>query len=119
MMNNTRFYPTLNGGCHLGHLFLALLNYRKAQELGGTFIVRSEFRLSYLPDGVTMGQVETWYNSYIEAFKFVGIEAEFMALLHDCAWVEVELKKHELLHGNGSCVSEKEPLVCQRNRATC
>jgi glutamyl/glutaminyl-tRNA synthetase len=98
-MNNTRFYPTLNGGCHLGHLFLALLNYHKAKELGGTFIVRSEFRLSYLPNGVTTGQVESWYNSYIGAFKFIGIEAEFMSLLHDCSWVETELKKHESLHG--------------------
>jgi hypothetical protein len=79
-----------------------LLNYHKAKELGGTFIVRSEFRLSYLPNGVTMGQVESWYNSYIDAFKFVGIEAEFMALLHDCTWVEGELKKHETLHGNNT-----------------
>ncbi|MDR2115377.1 MAG: hypothetical protein LBP87_03240 [Planctomycetaceae bacterium] len=99
-MNNTRFYPTLNGDCHLGHLLLALINYNKAKELGGTFIVRSEFRLSYLPNGVTMGQVEGWYNSYINAFKFVGIEAEFMALLHDCSWVEGKLKEHESLHGN-------------------
>jgi hypothetical protein len=99
-MNNTRFYPTLNGGCHLGHLLLALLNFHKAKELGGTFIVRSEFRLSYLPNGVTMGQVEGWYNSYIDAFKFIGIEAEFMTLLHDCQWLDGELKKQELLHGN-------------------
>jgi hypothetical protein len=99
-MNNTRFYPTLNGGCHIGHLLLALLNYHKAKELGGIFIVRSEFRLSYLPCGVTVGQVEGWYNSYIDAFKFVGIDAEFMALLHDCHWVEEELRKQEPLHGN-------------------
>jgi hypothetical protein len=99
-MNNTRFYPTLNGNCHLGHLLLALVNYNKAKELGGTFIVRSEFRLSYLAKDVTMGQVESWYNSYIDAFKFVGIEAEFMTLLHDCGWLDGELKKHEALHGS-------------------
>jgi glutamyl/glutaminyl-tRNA synthetase len=101
-MNNTRFYPTLNGGCHLGHLLLALINWNKARELGGTFIVRSEFRLSYLPNNVTMRQVESWYNSYIEAFKFVGIEAEFMPLLHDCTWLDTELKKHEALHLNNT-----------------
>jgi hypothetical protein len=99
-MNNTRFYPTLNGDCHLGHLLLALLNYHKAKELGGIMIVRAEFRLSYLPKDVTTGQIESWYQSYINAFKFVGIEAEFMELLHDCSWIENKLKEHEALHGN-------------------
>ena len=37
---NTRFNPTANGPLHLGHLYLALLNYHAAKRMSGWFIVR-------------------------------------------------------------------------------
>lgn len=99
-MQNTRFYPTLNGECHLGHLLIALLNYHQAKNAGGVFIVRSELRVSYLNQNVTMGQMDMWYDSFKKAFDRVGIEAEYMPLLHDGQWVDEKLKEHEALHRN-------------------
>lgn len=37
-----RFAPSPNGALHLGHAYSALLNFRMAREVGGTFLVRVE-----------------------------------------------------------------------------
>jgi glutamyl/glutaminyl-tRNA synthetase len=97
---NTRFYPTLNGECHLGHLYLGLLNYHRAKSLGGVMLVKSEFRLQYLPKNTDIGTLETWYKSFVEGFSFAGIEAEFMPLLHDGEWLAQQIETHKDLHGN-------------------
>jgi glutamyl/glutaminyl-tRNA synthetase len=36
----TRFNPTCNGMLHLGHLYIALINYHEAKQAGGKFILR-------------------------------------------------------------------------------
>jgi glutamyl/glutaminyl-tRNA synthetase len=95
---NTRFYPTLNGECHWGHLLVALLNYHQAKANGGIFIVRSELRISYLSHDVTMGQMQKWQDSFKRVFDLVGIEAEYMPLLHDAQWIEENLAQHKELH---------------------
>jgi glutamyl-Q tRNA(Asp) synthetase len=38
----TRFAPSPTGPLHLGHAFSAILAYRRAQEFGGTFLLRIE-----------------------------------------------------------------------------
>jgi glutamyl/glutaminyl-tRNA synthetase len=37
---NTRFNPTVNGRLHVGHVYVALLNYHAAKSTGGRFVVR-------------------------------------------------------------------------------
>lgn len=37
---NTRFNPTSNGNLHLGHIYVALVNYTVAKQSGGTFTLR-------------------------------------------------------------------------------
>jgi len=37
---NTRFNPTTNGNLHLGHIYLAMVNYTMAKRSGGKFILR-------------------------------------------------------------------------------
>lgn len=37
---NTRFSPSLNGSLHLGHLYMAWVNYTMAKMHGGRFILR-------------------------------------------------------------------------------
>lgn len=39
-MSTTRINPTVNGFCHLGHIYLALVNEFAAHSTGGRFIVR-------------------------------------------------------------------------------
>lgn len=43
--NNTRFAPTPRSGLHIGHVWLAWLNYEEARRRGGKFIVRMETML--------------------------------------------------------------------------
>lgn len=37
---HTRFNPTINGYLHIGHLYLALVNFHEAKNTGGKFFVR-------------------------------------------------------------------------------
>lgn len=97
---NCRFYPTLNGECHLGHLLIALLNWQRAKDQGGSFIVRSEVRIQYLNRLTTAGQLEQWHNSFVQAFEFAGLDGDFKPFLTDARWVEDRLREFENLHGN-------------------
>jgi|GEM_PF-4578814 len=98
-MKNTRFYPTLNGECHLGHLFIALVNYHHAKNNNGAFIVRFEIEPWYLVEyHATECLMAMWRDSFKKTFDLVGIEAEYMPLLHDAQWVDEKLKEHVSLH---------------------
>ncbi len=39
-MSNTRFEPSTNGGLHLGHIYIAMLNREIARQSGGKFLIR-------------------------------------------------------------------------------
>jgi hypothetical protein len=115
-MNNTRFYPTLNGECHLGHLVIALMNHHQAKQLGGVFIMRAELRIQYLHHLATMGQIEQWYDSFKRAFDLIGIEAEYMPLCHDGQWIDSKLQEHLQLHNN-DVANNLYPIRCENSPA--
>lgn len=72
-MINTRFQPTTNGNIHLGHLYLALLNYHTAKNTGGRFIVRFDDDQKYWKDKLGKEKNNELCEQIKEDLKWVGL----------------------------------------------
>jgi glutamyl/glutaminyl-tRNA synthetase len=73
-MSTTRFCPTANGDLHVGHAYLALLNYHAAKSTGGKFIVRFDDAQRY----------------WLEKYGKEGTECFCKAMAADLGWLGME-----------------------------
>ncbi|MCK9458390.1 MAG: glutamate--tRNA ligase family protein [Proteobacteria bacterium] len=72
----TRFSPTPSGRLHLGHLYLALINYHTAAREGGRFIVR--FDDLDFPELQSLGRdkVNEFCETIKEEFSWMGMKVD-------------------------------------------
>lgn len=72
MRKNTRFNPTVNGLLHVGHIYMALVNYHEAKRRNGKFILRFDDSQAYwnLKEKVNVHDIRTKMK---EDFESLGI----------------------------------------------
>jgi len=71
---NTRFNPTANGPCHIGHIYMAKLNEHLAHSTGGTFTIRiDDDQPVHL---VTLGQekMSAYARQQVSELSWAGIK---------------------------------------------
>lgn len=68
----TRFSPSLNGSLHIGHLWMAWVNYAWAHQVGGRFILRYDDLAPGLAGDDTTRQVE-WAAEGEELLRAAGV----------------------------------------------
>lgn len=69
---NTRFSPSLNGSLHVGHLWMAWLNWAWAKESGGRFVLRFD-DLAPACAGEDMARAGDWASEGQHLLELAGI----------------------------------------------
>lgn len=74
---NTRFNPTVNGRLHVGHAYVAMLNYHAARSTGGRFVVRFDddqphWRIAIGEDGM-----DRFADAVREDLEWLGLTPDY------------------------------------------
>jgi glutamyl/glutaminyl-tRNA synthetase len=72
----TRFNPTCNGLLHLGHLYIALVNYHEAKQAGGEFILRLDDDQPGWVASVGHAQMQHFGFEALETLKEFGMQSD-------------------------------------------
>ena len=70
---NTRFNPTTNGTGHLGHAYIAILNYHAAKSSGGEFIVRFDDDQEWWVERLGRAKMAEYAEAWNEDLEWLGI----------------------------------------------
>jgi len=70
---NTRFNPTTNGTGHLGHAYIAILNYHAAKSSGGEFIVRFDDDQEWWVERLGRAKMAEYAEAWKEDLEWLGI----------------------------------------------
>lgn len=73
---NTRFNPTCNGDLHLGHLYIALINYHEAKQSGGKFILRLDDEQPEWIEKIGRDGLRHYGASALETLRAIGIKPD-------------------------------------------
>lgn len=93
-MTNTRLMPTANGRCHLGHLYLALVNSYHAHSTGGRFtLIIDDNQASW----VALNGAESMHRFaklWIEDMEWAGIKFDMVIYQSERReWLMDELRR--------------------------
>lgn len=75
-MANCRLNPTTNGGFHLGHIAMALINEHEAHSTGGKFLVRFEDNSPQWTSKQQPGEARGYAHQMIRDLEFMGIDVD-------------------------------------------
>lgn len=76
---NTRFNPTANGQLHVGHLYLALLNYHAARRSGGRFVLRLDDDQDHWLVRLGRRAIDGFCEAAREDLAWAGIEPDLVS----------------------------------------
>lgn len=74
--SNVRMNPTLNGNIHLGHVYVALVNWEEAQKSGGRFILRYDDSQEIWDLRMTPDEQTTIGRQVLKDLRMFGIEPD-------------------------------------------
>lgn len=116
--NYTRFNPTVNGGLHVGHMYMALVNEAEAHANNGKFSVRFDDTQEVYKWGVSWTGARMTKEEIEKTADQMADELLWMGLQVDAFLYQSNLEEHVnkfLLHLNRGPLEVKKVYTSQTN----